>query len=137
MKKIMFLVVSSLLLFSAAASAQNLNVEDEKLIVDILNDICGDTWCEGPVEIDFKSVNYNDSRAGYVIRVSTLKDASNDLAQSVINFECTINDSSVIENLTSSKDLFDDKSVEARTKLMQQIDLCIDQKLMPQLKNMI
>lgn len=131
------IVFLSTLLFLSSGFTQtinfNLNSEKEKLIVNILNDACVDSWCEGAVEINFKSVKYDMSSASYIIDAVTVQDDQNLLAHNPISFKCSIEDRSVVYQIINSTNLYDSKTSTAEAKLYQIVDKCVDQVLIPKL----
>ncbi len=114
--------------FVHAAELQ-LKAEKEELIVDILNDACADSWCEGPVEIKFETVNYDSGSGTYVIGASTVRDEKNIFAKKAREFKCVVKDSSIIKVIVNSTDLYDAKTSEAQEKLLALVDRCVDQQV--------
>lgn len=65
---ISFFILGFSLNIFAAGSDFDLNNEDQKIVLDSLNNICGDTWCEGEFDIKFVSIEFQpEADSGHYI----------------------------------------------------------------------
>lgn len=137
MKSVFFLVLLVLFItHSAFAKKVNaaFNHHDQKVILDYLNDACADAWCEGPVQISFKSVVFDVRTNSYIIFAKTIKEQGEDTSPEPISFNCVVKEASIIDQLKSSiDDQFTPESSKAREKLFTVISTCIDEKVLSKL----
>ena len=108
-----------LLLGSLNASAFELNVEQEKTVLGILNDVCGDTWCEGPFNITFTAVKFESTEGVYI-----LKYEAEDIKK--LNFSCKVQNAELIENIIQNP------MGSENSQLYSVIDQCLQRDLLEQ-----
>lgn len=132
-------VFLSVWLFFSSSFAQSLTFalspKNENLVLDILNDACADSWCEGAVSLDFQKVEYDETTNSFNILGTTVQDSENIYAINSISFKCSHIEESIIHTLTSSKDLFDSRTTKATEKLFSLIDKCVDQEVTSKLSS--
>ena len=112
---------------NASSPSMALSEQQEKNIVDRLNDVCADSWCEGPFNILFTSLKY-DKDSGqefYSVRLN----AENTYASThtVKNVDCRIDDVELIQNIVKTTD---QKTLRAsETRLYNLVDECLAKNL--------
>ena len=127
-----FLFLSAFLFLSSSFSqslTSALSPKNEALILDILNDACVDSWCEGAVTIEFQKTEYDETTNSFSVLGSTVQDSENIYATNSISFKCSNVEGSLIQTLINSKDLYDTRATEAKERLFSQIDNCVDQEV--------
>ena len=120
-----------LLLIGIQAQATNyspiLTEQQQKLILDELNNICGDTWCEGEYNITFLTLEYQqlDNSEHYLIKF--MAQASYMANQTAIFESCQIKNVNLIRNIVLSEDAV--IRSESESEFYNQIDICLADKL--------
>ena len=112
---------------SAAVYTPVLTETQEKIILNRLNDFCGDSWCEGEFNLTFSSVQYHkqDNLDFYVIHFAA---ENSYVPNQPLNFVfCQINEIELIQKIVTSDDLH--SRVEGEYELYNQVNSCISEKL--------
>lgn len=125
------IILSLLLVFLSSVSiahesAPAVTAEDSQVITDYLNNICGDTWCEGEYELSFYNVVAVEQadQIKYYVNFSAVNSYEpNDIQKMVA---CEIHSPEFIEIVVS--DLRTNKyASEAVMVLDSEVDRCIDE----------
>lgn len=117
------LVVSSMA--SASYAGLELTAQQQQSILDNLNNICGDAWCEGEYELNFVSIRFREERGvpQYVLSI-VAHDSYMDRNQAPrINFECVVKDVQVIQEMVNPNAIHPMSYLEH--KLYQNVDDCV------------
>lgn len=100
---------------------------EEKKVLLLLNNFCGDAWCEGTYDIQFKSIQFDPYHKAYVLAAATTADSSDESTATAIPFHCEIADAQIIVDTLQSAD--GDELYQAERRLFQIISSCIDTAL--------
>ena len=100
---------------------------EEKKVLLLLNNFCGDAWCEGTYDIQFKSIQFDPSDKAYVLAAATTADSSDESTATSIPFHCEIADAQII--VDTLKSAGDEELYQAERRLFQIISGCIDTAL--------
>ncbi len=100
---------------------------EEKKVLLLLNNFCGDTWCEGAYDIQFKSIQFDPSHKAYILAAATTADSSDESTVTSIPFNCEIVDAQIILDTLQTTD--GEKLYQAERQLFQIISSCIDTAL--------
>lgn len=130
------LILSIILVFISSISmayepAPAIAAEDSQIIVNYLNDICGDTWCEGEYDLHFFNVEALE-QAG-VMKYYVHFAAKNSYEENAINqlVACEIKSSELLADVAD-----DLKNLQyASPNVMafdNEIDQCLQDKFYPQ-----
>ena len=111
----------------ALSESKVLTPKEERHVVTLLNNFCGDAWCEGIYDIEFKTIVFNDKNHFYIIAAATTADASDELTAVSISFECEIKNPSIILDTVKSRD--EEALFLAETRLFETVTQCIDTAL--------
>lgn len=121
------LIIATFLLSSAAnATVLVLSEQQEKSIVDRLNDVCADSWCEGPFNILFTSVSFEKSgtKEFYSVRLNAEDTYSkNHISKNVV---CQIEDVDLIQDIVKTPN---NQVSASETKFYTLVDECIAKNL--------
>ncbi len=124
--RILFIITGLFFIFFAA-QANAISQTEEKKVLLLLNNFCGDAWCEGAYDIHFKSIQFNSSHKAYVLAAATTADSSDESTASSIPFHCEIPDAQIfLDTLHTSHG---EQLYEAERRLFEIISNCIDTAL--------
>lgn len=114
----------------ATNSSRALDFLEEKIILDRLNDVCGDTWCEGEYNIIFTSVSFNtetqsEIKPTYKINIVAQNSYSAELPK--LTIFCEIENVTLIQKIiyNTIHSQFDPSEAE----LFNLVDICLGEKL--------
>ena len=88
----------------------------------MLNNFCGDAWCEGAYDIQFNSIQLNHSASVFVLAAATTADPSDESTANSIPFQCHMDDS-LIENVIQAQD--SEALYQSQSELFNAISDCI------------
>lgn len=117
---------------AAAAAAVDVNTDavtsaEEIQVLTLLNNFCGDAWCEGSYDIEFRSIKYNQANNFYILAAATTVDTTDESTSQSIGFKCDIQDPNLIlDTLTASTG---ESLYHAERRLFAVITDCIDTAL--------
>lgn len=104
----------------------DLNPQQEKTILNRLNDICGDSWCEGEYNLVFQSVLYvEEIKSHYVITFSAQDSYTAEAP--LMMFSCDIENTYMVQAvLFNALNL---RTNESENELYNVVNTCIYEKL--------
>lgn len=111
-----------------------LTPQQEKVVLDSLNDACGDAWCEGEFNLEFISVKFQNKNGyeNYVISLVAQNTYDKDSAK--ISVSCEIKNVQLIQDLVTT-DIGHLGHIEA--ELSEDINSCLDEKLLPKISDLL
>ncbi len=102
----------------ALNSQFDLTHEDEDIILLQLNNICGDTWCEGEYELNFTSILFHEENKGFYQIQFQAEDKK---------ISCDIKNVQTVQKVLWN--LKNSASDETELEFYKMIDDCINEKL--------
>ena len=80
MKFFLFLISSFIIQsLQADVSADAISAKEEKKVLTLLNNFCGDSWCEGAYDIHFKKIEFTVYNEIYILAAATPIDGHYDI----------------------------------------------------------
>ena len=129
MKLFLFFISSLVVIQSlhAAISAEAISAKEEVKVLTLLNNFCGDSWCEGAYDIHFKAIEFTPYNEIYILAAVTPMDSHYDTKNNSVALHCQVFDHSVItDTLTTTEN---DQRYEAEQRLYEVVSECIDTAL--------
>ncbi len=126
--KITLIIILSLVTLQVSAQSLQLNQLQQDLILSDLNNICGDTWCEGEYDLNFKAIypQAAESKNIYVIEFLAKNTYENEAPTQQVN--CEIEETALIQKIAANLNQ-PHISEDLQTQLYQKIDACIYEHL--------
>ena len=125
--KIIILLMTVLTAFQVNAQSLTLNQNQQNLILSDLNNICGDTWCEGDYDLNFQSLYFKagESRNIYVLEFSAKNTYESNAPIQLV--ACEIEDVELIQKITTSG--LPTINQDLQSELYKKIDTCVYEHL--------
>lgn len=128
--KLMLFFISSLVLIPslhAEISANSISEIEENKVLLLLNNFCGDSWCEGAYEIDFKAIEFTPTNEIYILAAATPADSQYDTKNNAVVLHCQVSEPSVITDTLNAEE--NEQKYEAEQRLYEVVSDCIDTAL--------
>ncbi len=110
-----------------ASSSPELSHGNQKLVIDKLNDICGDTWCEGEFDINFTAFNVKFNSSGiFVLKFIASRENENKTVDSRF-VSCEIKETEIVQKFIESTTLLPDSQNEMQ--FYRLVDRCLSDML--------
>ncbi len=109
-------------------SPQSISAAEELQVITLLNNFCGDSWCEGDYEIDFKSVKFSDPHQIIIEAAATSASSGNSAnVTNPIPLNCQIEEPAVILDTLRLNN--PEETYLAEQRLYVAVSVCIDSAL--------
>lgn len=118
-----------MLMLALQVSAQSLELNETQahFIINDLNNICGDTWCEGEYDLNFQAIYLKSGAEGDVYVLEFLARNTYEPNAEVISVKCEISDLALIQKIAQLNQLT--ITHDLQYELYRQVDICINEHL--------
>ena len=124
------ILISSLFIIQtlqAKVRTESITAKQETKVLMLLNNFCGDSWCEGSYDIHFKAIEFTPNDEIYILASATPMDSNYDSKTSSVALHCQIVEPSIIMDTLTAKE--NEQLYEAEQRLYEAVSDCIDSAL--------
>ena len=119
-----FLIMQAL---HAEVIAEAITTSEESKVLTLLNNFCGDSWCEGAYDIHFKAIEFTTDQEIFILASAVPMDSNFDSKTNSVSLHCLIAEPSIIMDTLTKKE--NEQLYEAEQRLYDVVSECIDTAL--------
>ncbi len=107
---------------SALKAKNDLSAPQQQNVLDMLNDVCGDTWCEGNFEWDFQRISCGFSARSCTLTIKVVEPKVDADPERVFWRSCKV---SGLTNYKSLVETFKNGNINLQQTFYEKVDVCV------------
>ena len=111
----------------AEVIAEAITTSEESKVLTLLNNFCGDSWCEGSYDIHFKAIEFTTDQEIFILASAIPMDSNFESKTNSVSLHCLIAEPSIIMDTLTKKE--NEQLHEAEQRLYDVVSECIDTEL--------